>query len=106
MPVSALANVHVDHVAPTRELGSLLARLAELPLDSNGEPPRADSADLEREVNIAALEDKAGLAALRVAAARDREEESTARRLIAQRETAQSHAAVLRELIRFDIRVG
>ena len=59
MPTSAIAEVAVDHVAPVRELGPLLARLAREPARTAA-MQNADQAvdELEREVGITALDDE------------------------------------------------
>src|SRR5215207_5399735 len=58
MPSSALAEVAVDHVAPARELGPLLARLAREPVAvvSAGEE-RQPTDELAREVGITAMDE-------------------------------------------------
>jgi len=175
MPMNALANVEVDYVTPTRDIAALLIDLVNRPVASREAAPSGDTADLEREIAIAgldedahwrserygipsrfacpdcggvlwlstedgplalrcevghaysagtlaelqteeveralwaavrALEDKAELAALRAAGARDRAQEDVARRLVVQREASQAHAAAIREVLRLDGRSG
>jgi two-component system chemotaxis response regulator CheB len=55
---------------------------------------------------VRALEDKAELAALRAAEARDRGDEGRVQRLSAEREAAQGHARAIRVLLRADGRSG
>ena len=62
MPASALAEVEVDHVAPARELGALLGRLARERAPSEltnrvSAPPHERTDELEREVAIATLDE-------------------------------------------------
>jgi two-component system chemotaxis response regulator CheB len=62
MPTSALNEVDVDHVAPARELGPLLGRLALEPVaareaDVDATPSEA-RAELEREIGITALDEE------------------------------------------------
>ncbi len=62
MPASALAEVDVDHVAPARELGPLLGRLALEPVvgeaDVSTTKPAGPRAELEREIGITALDEE------------------------------------------------
>jgi hypothetical protein len=55
---------------------------------------------------VRALEDKAELAALRAAGAREQGHEDVARRLSVQREAAQVHASAIRAVLRLDGRSG
>jgi two-component system, chemotaxis family, protein-glutamate methylesterase/glutaminase len=57
MPSSALAEVAVDHVAPARELGPLIARLALQPVPVQPSKGRQPIEELEREVGIAAIDE-------------------------------------------------
>lgn len=69
---------------------------------SGGDLAEGQTNELERALwaAVRALEDTAELAALRAAGARDRGTDDVARRLAVQREAAQAHAAVIRELLR------
>jgi two-component system, chemotaxis family, protein-glutamate methylesterase/glutaminase len=57
MPTSALAEVAVDHVAPARELGPLLARLARQPVPAQEPQARQATDELAREVGISAIDE-------------------------------------------------
>jgi two-component system chemotaxis response regulator CheB len=57
MPSSALAEVAVDHVAPARELGPLLARLVRQPQPAQAPQGRQATDELEREVGISAIDE-------------------------------------------------
>jgi two-component system, chemotaxis family, protein-glutamate methylesterase/glutaminase len=57
MPTSAIAEVAVDHVAPARELGPLLARLVRQPVPAQAPPARQPTDELAREVGISAIDE-------------------------------------------------
>lgn len=59
MPSSAIANVSVDHVVPSAELGPLISRLIDQPAPAPAAGPESDRGDLEREIAIASLDDRA-----------------------------------------------